>query len=144
MKSPFLSGEGPYGLVICPSRELAVQTFGTVEYFAKALKTDGFPQLRSVCMIGGTSVQEQVNVCIVISVCPLVNGFLGRHACACMYSLYMYMRVHSSRSLDAQSQVVRHGIHIAIATPGRLNDMLIKKRMTLTQCMFLTLDEADR
>lgn len=43
-----------------------------------------------------------------------------------------------------QSQNIRHGIHIAIATPGRLNDMLLKKRMSLVQCMFLALDEADR
>lgn len=61
LKSPFVAGEGPYGLVVCPSRELAVQTFGTVEHFSKALVEDGFPPLRSVCMIGGTSVQDQVN-----------------------------------------------------------------------------------
>lgn len=101
MRAPFLPGEGPYGLVVCPSRELAVQTFGTVEYFCKALEEDGFPKLRAVCMIGGTSVA-------------------------------------------VQSQRVRAGVHISIATPGRLNDMLQKRRMSLAQCMFLVLDEADR
>ena len=30
------------------------------------------------------------------------------------------------------------------ATPGRLNDLLNKKRMSLAQCQVLVLDEADR
>ena len=33
---------------------------------------------------------------------------------------------------------------MVVATPGRLNDMLNKRRMNLNQCMFLALDEADR
>jgi ATP-dependent RNA helicase DDX41 len=33
---------------------------------------------------------------------------------------------------------------MVVATPGRLNDMLSKRRMSLVQCMFLILDEADR
>jgi hypothetical protein len=31
-----------------------------------------------------------------------------------------------------------------VATPGRLKDLLHKKRMTLEQCRYLCLDEADR
>ena len=61
LRSPFLKGEGPNGLVVCPSRELATQTFQTLNYFTDALKESmKFPELRSVCMIGGTSVAEQV------------------------------------------------------------------------------------
>merc|ERR1719482_804359 len=33
---------------------------------------------------------------------------------------------------------------MVVATPGRLNDLLNKKRMTLAQCQYLVLDEADR
>ncbi|XP_053993215.1 uncharacterized protein LOC128884144 isoform X2 [Hylaeus volcanicus] len=47
-------------------------------------------------------------------------------------------------SVTEQSQSVRKGVHMVVATPGRLNDMLSKRRMSLVQCMFLILDEADR
>ena len=33
---------------------------------------------------------------------------------------------------------------MVVATPGRLNDMLTKKRFTLELCKYLCLDEADR
>ncbi len=36
------------------------------------------------------------------------------------------------------------GVHMVVATPGRLKDLLSKKRMTLDICRFLCLDEADR
>jgi ATP-dependent RNA helicase DDX41 len=36
------------------------------------------------------------------------------------------------------------GVHIAVATPGRLMDLLEKKTMNLEVCRYLVLDEADR
>merc|ERR1719487_2051882 len=39
---------------------------------------------------------------------------------------------------------LQRGCHMVVATPGRLNDNLTKKRMTLCQCKYLCLDEADR
>ena len=39
---------------------------------------------------------------------------------------------------------VRQGVHIMVATPGRLLDMLNRKMMELTVCRQLVLDEADR
>ena len=35
---PFYSGEGPYGLIVCPSRELAKQICETIEHFTQGLK----------------------------------------------------------------------------------------------------------
>lgn len=35
-------------------------------------------------------------------------------------------------------------MHMVVATPGRLKDMLSKKRMNLDLCRYLCLDEADR
>ena len=48
--------------------------------------------------------------------------------------------------LDMRSQldVVKRGVHMVVATPGRLKDMLAKKRMNLDNCKYLCLDEADR
>lgn len=36
------------------------------------------------------------------------------------------------------------GVHIMVATPGRLMDMLDKKMFTLDICRYLAMDEADR
>ncbi|CAN7990685.1 unnamed protein product, partial [Ixodes hexagonus] len=98
---PFVQNEGPYGLVVCPSRELAKQTFEIVSYFVRALEEDGYPSLRGCLCIGGTSVREQL-------------------------------------------EIVRRGVHVMVATPGRLMDMLDKKMVNLDMCRYLCLDEADR
>ncbi|KAL3689853.1 hypothetical protein R1sor_016162 [Riccia sorocarpa] len=95
------SGQGPLGLVVCPSRELARQTFDVVEEFTAALRDKGYPELRSMLCIGGIDMRSQL-------------------------------------------EVVKRGVHIVVATPGRLKDMLAKKKMTLDLCKYLTLDEADR
>jgi len=39
-KMPFTSGEGPYGLIVCPSRELANQTFEVIKFFSDALEAE--------------------------------------------------------------------------------------------------------
>lgn len=36
------------------------------------------------------------------------------------------------------------GVHVAVATPGRLSDLLSKKVFNLQICRYLVLDEADR
>ncbi|KAL2534017.1 DEAD-box ATP-dependent RNA helicase 35 [Abeliophyllum distichum] len=46
--------------------------------------------------------------------------------------------------MKSQLDVVKKGVHIVVATPGRPNDMLAKKKMNLDNCRYLTLDEADR
>merc|ERR1719266_3049557 len=50
---PFSSGEGPYGLIVCPSRELAKQICETIEHFTARLKHHGLPSLRTCLAIGG-------------------------------------------------------------------------------------------
>ncbi|KAI3898585.1 hypothetical protein MKW92_015890 [Papaver armeniacum] len=82
---PIVSGEGPFCLVICPSRELARQTYDVVQEFLLPLKEKGYPELRALLCIGGIDMRSQLDV-------------------------------------------VKRGVHIVVATPGR----------------YLTLDEADR
>ncbi|EFJ07913.1 hypothetical protein SELMODRAFT_132834 [Selaginella moellendorffii] len=94
-------GEGPFGLVVCPSRELARQTFDVVQEFTNVLREKNYPELRSMLCIGGIDMRSQL-------------------------------------------EVVKKGVHIVVATPGRLKDMLAKKKMNLDRCKYLTLDEADR
>ncbi len=47
-------------------------------------------------------------------------------------------------SMADQSHVMSKGLHIVVATPGRLIDMLEKKRFVLDSCKYLCMDEADR
>ncbi|MEE6479764.1 hypothetical protein FKM82_012370 [Ascaphus truei] len=98
---PFTKREGPYGLIICPSRELARQTHSILEYYCRLLQEDGFPILRSALCIGGMSVKEQM-------------------------------------------ETIKQGVHMMVATPGRLMDLLQKKMVSLDICRYLALDEADR
>ncbi|RUS16174.1 P-loop containing nucleoside triphosphate hydrolase protein [Endogone sp. FLAS-F59071] len=100
-KLPLVRGEGPIGLIICPSRELARQTYEGIETMADFLEKGGYPKLRSLLCMGGISMQEQ-------------------------------------------SHVMAAGIHMVVATPGRLQDMLEKKKFNLDLCKYLCMDEADR
>lgn len=58
----FDSGEGPYGLIICPSRELAKQIYDTIEFYCKGLKKQGLPSLRTCLAIGGMPTNEAMEV----------------------------------------------------------------------------------
>lgn len=64
-------------------------------------------------------------------------------------ALSKYQRLKSAAfyggtGYGAQIGAVRQGIDIAIATPGRLNDLLQRQIMDLSQVQYFVLDEADR
>lgn len=101
VKLPFTSNEGPYGLIICPSRELAKQTHEIIQHFITCMKNSGFPKIRSCLAIGGIAISECLDV-------------------------------------------IQRGVHIMVATPGRLMDLLDKKMIRLNICRYLCMDEADR
>ncbi|XP_057658537.1 ATP-dependent RNA helicase abstrakt [Diorhabda carinulata] len=101
VKLPFIKDEGPYGLIICPSRELAKQTYDIIQHYSNSLSKHGMPLIRSCLAIGGVPVTEAL-------------------------------------------EVIQKGVHIMVATPGRLMDMLGKKIVKLTVCRYLCMDEADR
>ncbi|EFJ42169.1 hypothetical protein VOLCADRAFT_77220 [Volvox carteri f. nagariensis] len=101
MRMPLGQNEGPIGMVICPSRELATQTYEIADMYCKALGADRYPEIRAMLCIGGIDAKP------------------------------MY-------------ETIRRGVHAVVATPGRLKDLLHKRRMNLDVCRFLCLDEADR
>lgn len=88
-------GPGPIGLVLAPTRELAIQIQQVAEEFGS---TAG---IKNICIYGGASK-------------------------------------------GPQSQQVRRGADIYIATPGRLIDFLREGTISLNKCTYLVLDEADR
>ena len=62
LRMPLIPGEGPIGIILAPSRELARQTFDVVSDFcARISKTPEYPQLRTQLLIGGESTRDQVN-----------------------------------------------------------------------------------
>jgi len=103
LRAKVQGGEGPYGLIIAPSRELAHQTYEVLEFYTDQLVQhhENFSKLRSVLTIGGLST-------------------------------------------GTQAMALRRGAHMVVATPGRLNDLLNKKRLSMAQCQYLVMDEADR
>uniref|UniRef100_A0A7S3DB06 RNA helicase n=1 Tax=Palpitomonas bilix TaxID=652834 RepID=A0A7S3DB06_9EUKA len=101
LNNPFQRGDGPLGLILCPSRELANQTYEGLLEMADAMVRAGLPAVRVLLAIGGIDMREQADV-------------------------------------------LNRGPHVVVATPGRLQDMLEKKRLVLKDCRYLALDEADR
>ncbi|PQQ00420.1 DEAD-box ATP-dependent RNA helicase 35-like [Prunus yedoensis var. nudiflora] len=101
IRMPIVPGQGPFGLIICPSRELAKQIYEVVEEYLVPMRQAGYPKIRPLLCIGGVDMRSQLDI-------------------------------------------IKEGVHIVVATPGRLKDMLAKKKMNLNNCTYLTLDEADR
>ncbi|KAI8924964.1 P-loop containing nucleoside triphosphate hydrolase protein [Entophlyctis helioformis] len=101
MRLPIVPGEGPVGMILCPSRELARQTYEFAQALSAALEKGGYPQLRTLLCMGGINMVEQGNI-------------------------------------------LRAGAHMVVATPGRLQDMLEKRKFNLDICKYLCMDEADR
>jgi ATP-dependent RNA helicase DDX41 len=94
---PFTRGEGPVGLIICPSRELARQTYDGAVAMCNALKESGiYPEIRPLLCIGGINMAEQADV-------------------------------------------MNKGVHVVVATPGRLMDMLDKGKLKATSCRYVVL-----
>ena len=96
---PFISGEGPAGVILAPSRELARQTYDIVDSFCQCISQHKGPRLRPFLAIGGTKVDYNA---------------------------------------------LKNGIHMVIATPGRLLHLLRSRRINLDACRYIALDEADR
>lgn len=102
LRLPFIKGEGPYGIILGPSRELTKQTYTIIESMFESLYNSGkYPRLRTLLCMGGIDMREQYDV-------------------------------------------LNKGVHVVVATPGRLQDLLKKKKINLSACKMLCMDEADR
>lgn len=52
--------------------------------------------------------------------------------------------IYGGSPIGDQFRELDGGVHILVATPGRLFDMIERGRISLSKCEYLTLDEADR
>ena len=108
LRLPLQRGEGPVGVVLAPSRELAKQHSETLQHLASFLRSGGGaagaapgPELRTMLAIGGEDLKTQL-------------------------------------------EPVSKGVHMVVATPGRLFDHLSRRRISLDICRYMCLDEGDR
>ena len=63
MRMPLKPKEGPIGIILAPSRELARQTYDQVVEFCQAIShSRRYPELRSQLLIGGESVVDQLRL----------------------------------------------------------------------------------
>jgi ATP-dependent RNA helicase DeaD len=53
------------------------------------------------------------------------------------------LAVYGGSPIDTQLRALHRGVHIIVATPGRLNDVLRRKRADLSRVQRVVLDEAD-
>ena len=51
--------------------------------------------------------------------------------------------IYGGASIDNQSRDIKKGAQIVVATPGRLNDMIDRRRLNLSNVRYAVLDEAD-
>ena len=59
-------------------------------------------------------------------------------------SVQFHPPINLRHSSKCHGVLFPRGVHIVVATPGRLMDLLDKRMMTLEVCRYLVLDEADR
>eukprot|EP01052_Picozoa_sp_SAG31_P001465 SAG31_NODE_49_length_30599_cov_15.615016_25_plen_274_part_00 len=93
--TPQIAAEGPFSLIMAPTRELVKQIEGETKKFARHLGYKVFS------VVGGENINDQ-------------------------------------------GVALRSGVHVLIATPGRLVDCLENRYIVLNQCNYIVLDEADR
>ncbi|CCD25519.1 DEAD-box RNA helicase PRP5 NDAI_0F02010 [Naumovozyma dairenensis CBS 421] len=99
-QNPLMKNEtGPLGLILAPTRELALQIHQEI---IKFISTD--TAITSICCTGGSELKQQINS-------------------------------------------LKKGVHIVVATPGRLIDLLTLNNgrlMSIKRVTFVIMDEADR
>jgi ATP-dependent RNA helicase DDX41 len=62
LRMSLIANEGPVGIILAPSRELARQTYDLASDLCAVIsKTPGYPELRAQLLIGGESVRDQLH-----------------------------------------------------------------------------------
>lgn len=58
----FDASDGPLGIILCPSRELARQTYESIQAMAAVMEEGGYARVSALLCIGGISMAEQASV----------------------------------------------------------------------------------
>ena len=139
LKVPLGSGEGPIGMILCPSRELAYQTWQVVTHFTERLdrKHPCHSQFSGAAVdVSARKKRKRGSASESTPESKQQNLML--------WPEIRVMLAVGGEDKRAQLDVVRRGCHIICATPGRLKDFLQKDAVDLNLCRYVCLDEADR
>ncbi|MDR4518005.1 MAG: DEAD/DEAH box helicase [Nitrosomonas sp.] len=112
-------------------------------------KTAGFtlPMLRRLEAYANTSMSPARHPVRALVLVPTRELAIQVFESIRILSKYTNLRsalVYGGVNIDTQTDAIRNGIEILVATPGRLLDHLQQKYLTLSKVEILILDEADR
>jgi len=99
----------------------------------------GLPLLQQIDV--KNRVPQSLILCPTRELCLQIAGDLND------YSKYIdglkVLPVYGGSSIDSQIRSLKHGVHIIVATPGRLLDLMERKTVSLSTVHNIVMDEAD-
>ena len=99
----------------------------------------GLPLLQQIDV--KNRVPQSLILCPTRELCLQIAGDLND------YSKYIYglkvLPVYGGSSIDSQIRSLKRGVHIIVATPGRLLDLMERKTVSLSTVHNIVMDEAD-
>ena len=112
-------------------------------------KTAGFtlPMLQRLERHANTSMSPAKHPIRALILVPTRELALQVYESVKIYSKYLPLRstvIYGGVNIDTQIDILRSGVEILVATPGRLLDHLQQKNLVLSKVEILILDEADR
>ena len=112
-------------------------------------KTAGFtlPMLQRLAKYASASPSPARHPIRALILCPTRELAMQVHENVKTYSKYLPLRsavIYGGVDMRAQTEELRRGVEIVVATPGRLLDHVQQKAVNFSQVEVLVLDEADR
>lgn len=112
-------------------------------------KTAGFtlPMLQRLERHANTSMSPAKHPIRALILVPTRELALQVYESVKIYSKYLPLKstvIYGGVNIDTQIDILRSGVEILVATPGRLLDHLQQKNLVLSRVEILILDEADR
>lgn len=99
----------------------------------------GLPLLQKIDV--GREIPQSLILCPTRELCLQIAGDLND------YSKYIQglrvLPVYGGSSIESQIRALKRGVHIIVATPGRLLDLMERKTVSLSTVQNVVLDEAD-
>ncbi|KAF0989917.1 hypothetical protein HZS_7334, partial [Henneguya salminicola] len=138
IEMPIQKNEGPFALILVPSRELARQIYDNIQYFCKCFSDSGFPVLKNHLCIGGVAVREQIEVvkkgCHILIATPgrlidllnknIINLSVCRFLCIDEADRMFDMGFHSELTTIFQSfEFQRQTLLFSSTIPNKITDI---------------------